>query len=134
MTVPGEQSIFTSRCLRVGMAATAAGATLRKAAGKAPALEVERAGKSVTFPIVTDDRAWRETTVEEALYVVLVDARGWLGAKLDDIPVATLDADGNEQAPLIKRDFSAELSRIAQLADVLGGDDALQTLYAAAEV
>ncbi len=134
MSVPDERMIFSSRCLRVAAAATAAGATLRKAAGRVPALEIERAGKRVTFPIVTDARGWRETSVEEALYVVLVDARGWAAAKLDDATLATLDPDEKAEAPLIKRDFSNEMSRIKELSDLLGGDDTLEKLYAAGDL
>jgi hypothetical protein len=130
-----ERAIFTSRCLRVAAAAAAAGATLRKAAGRAPALEVERSGKSVVFPIVTDDRAWRETSVEEALYAVIQDARGWADVKVDDGTVVTLDtATDQAEKQLIRRDVSIELDRVTRLADVLGGDDKLQTLYAAAEL
>jgi hypothetical protein len=134
MSVPTERMIFESRCLRVGAAARAAGATLRKAGGRAPALEIERSGKSVTVPIVTDERSWRETTVEEALYAVLVDARGWAGAKLDEATLAALVPDDESAVPLIKKDFSTEVERVKELTDVLGGDEVVQRLYAAAEL
>ncbi len=134
MSVPTERMIFESRCLRVGAAASAAGATLRKAEGRAPALEIERAGKSVTLPIVTDDVSWRATTVEEALYAVLVDARGWAAATLDDATVAALEPDERPAVPLIKQDISNELERVKAMTEVLGGDDVLQRLYAAAEL
>ena len=132
MSVSDDQSVFLSRCARVGAAATAAGATLRKADGKDPALEITRDGRSIVFPIVTDEVAWRKTSLEEALYAVLVDARGWAGATMDEAALAALDAAEKAQVPHIKSDLSTELGRVTALAEVLGGEDRLQELYTAA--
>ena len=136
MAGSNEREAFYARCLRVASAANAAGATLRKSEGRAkPALEVSGNGKSVEFPIVTDDRAWKETTVEEAFYVVLVDARGWSSAQVDDKSVATL-VDDTERAelPLIRKDLGEEIARIAVLADILGGRAKLEEIWATAEL
>ena len=135
MSVSDDQDVFLARCARVGSAAAACGATLRKADGKATtALVIERAGQSVTFPIVTDPVLWRATTVEEALLAVLVDARGWQGAHFDDVTLARLDAAEKSGVPAIKRDLSEELGRLTSLEDVLGGKEKLDTLFAAADL
>ncbi len=134
MSVSDEQDVFLARCARVGSAAAAAGAKLRKADGKATALVIERDGQSVTFPIVTDPVLWRATTVEEALLAVLVDARGWQGAHFDDVTLARLDAAEKSGVPAIKRDLSEELGRLASLESVLGGKDKLDALFAAADL
>ncbi len=134
MAVPSEQDAYLSRCLRVSAAATAAGLEMRKVE-KAHALEVSSPsqGKSVVFPIVTDDGAWKQTTVEEAFYVVLLDARGWANAKLDDVTVGSLDPTEKFGVPIMKRDIMDERSRIAQLSDMVGADK-LSELLALAEV
>ncbi len=135
MSVSDEQDVFLARCARVGSAAAAAGAKLRKADGKTTtALVIERDGQSVTFPIVTDPVLWRATTVEEALLAVLVDARGWQGAHFDDMTLARLDAAEKSGVPAIKRDLSEELGRLASLESVLGGKDKLDALFAAADL
>lgn len=135
MSVSDEQDVFLARCARVGSAAAAAGAKLRKADGKTTtALVIERDGQSVTFPIVTDPVLWRATTVEEALLAVLVDARGWQGAHFDDMTLARLDAAEKSGVPAIKRDLSEELGRLASLENVLGGKDKLDALFAAADL
>jgi hypothetical protein len=135
MSVSDEQDVFLARCARVGSAAAAAGAKLRKADGKTTtALVIERDGQSVTFPIVTDPVLWRATTVEEALLAVLVDARGWQGAHFDDMTLARLDAAEKSGVPAIKRDLSEELGRLESLENVLGGKDKLDALFAAADL
>ncbi len=127
-----DQSLFTARCARVGSAAAALGATLAKSDEFGPALDIGCGGNTVTFPIVTDPDTWKDTTVDEALYAVLVDARGWSAATFDEVTIAALDAAEQAELPTIKRDLSLELGRLEQLADVLGGDDKLETLYSAA--
>ena len=135
MSVSDEQDVFLARCARVGSAAAAAGAKLRKADGKTTtALVIERDGQSVTFPIVTDPVLWRAKTVEEALLAVLVDARGWQGAHFDDVTLARLDAAEKSGVPAIKRDLSEELGRLESLENVLGGKDKLDALFAAADL
>ncbi|GAC1530195.1 MAG: hypothetical protein NVS2B8_18190 [Vulcanimicrobiaceae bacterium] len=94
MAASNDRDAFYARCLRVTSVATAAGVTMRKSEGRGkPTLSVSGNGKTVEFPIVTDDRAWRETSVEEAFYVVLLDAREWSGAHVDEASIATLVDD-----------------------------------------
>ena len=132
MDLSDDRSVFLARCARVAVAAQTGGLVLRKIDAPGPILEIERAGKSVTFPIVTDERTWKETTPDEAFYAVLVDARGWESATFDDVALAAMDAAEQADLPTIKRDLSTELGRVDALADVLGGKDALRTLYNAA--
>ncbi len=101
---------------------------------KKPALDVSGNGKSVAFPIVTDARAWKETTVEEAFYVVLVDALGWSSANLDASSMATLVDDvEREELPLIRKDLGDAIARVAALAEVLGGRAKLEELWSMLE-
>ena len=72
--------LFKTTCVRVGEAARVSGLTLTKAP-KDHSLVISKDGKSVSFPIVTDDRDWRETTPEEALYAVILDTNAWVSAK-----------------------------------------------------
>jgi len=130
--VPNEQDVYIARCLRVTAAATADGVLMRKL-DKTHGLEVSARGKSVVFPIVTDDRMWKATTVEEAFYCVLIDARGWANASLEDVTISQLDATEKGEVALISRDLTAERLRIAQLSDVLGPDK-LAELYNLAEL
>jgi len=65
---------------------------------------------------------------------VLVDARGWSQARLDETSISALDPETQREAPLIKRDFASEMDRVKELVEVLGGDGQLQALYAAAGV
>lgn len=92
-------------------------------------IKVSGNGRSVEFPIVTDERTWRETSAEQAFYSVLVDARGWSAANVDETALATL-VDDVERAemPLIRKDLTEELSRISDLAEVAGGRAALEDL------
>jgi hypothetical protein len=136
MSVPSDRDVYASRCLRVAAAAGAAGLTMRKL--KQPALEVARGGKAVAFPIVTDARTWRDTSVEEAFYVVLVDARSWSMAS-ETISKASVVAsleDEVEKAeiPRVRQDLGDELERVKNLTEMLGGEDELNSLYATAEL
>jgi hypothetical protein len=129
-----ERDTYVARCLRVAQAAQAKGLTLKKL-GKTHAVEASNNGKTVTFPIVTDDRLWRETTVEEAFYSVLVDARGWEAADLGDTIVVSLTDDVEKaEVNLMKRDLADERGRMAQLTEMLGGPEALAALYATADL
>ena len=100
-----------------------------------PTLEISGNAKRVEFPIVTDERAWRETSVEEALYVVLLDAREWSGANVDDAQIATI-VDDVERAelPLIRKDLGEEFARVAILADIVGGRAKLEELWSTVEL
>ncbi len=125
--MPTVNEAFYARCLRVAAAATAVGATFRKSEGREkPALAVSGNGKTVTFPIVTDDRAWKQTSVEEAFYAVLLDAREWSSAHFDDVERSEL--------PLIRKDLGEEIARVAVLADILGGRAKLEEIWASVEL
>jgi hypothetical protein len=118
----------------VAAAARNKGLTLAKH-DKPPSIVVSRDAKSVSFPIVTDDRLWRETTVEEAFYSVLIDARSWASVDLTDAIVVSLpdDVEKNEVS-LIKHDQGVERERMATLTDMLGGESELAALYATADL
>jgi len=134
MNTSTERDTYVARCLRVAGAARAAGVTLTKH-DKDHVLEVSRDGASVRFPIVTDDRLWRETTVEEAFYAVLVDARGFAAADLSDaIVVPITDEVEKSEISLIKRDAADEKSRMDSLTAMLGGESQLAALYATADL
>jgi hypothetical protein len=135
MSVPSDRDVYVSRCLRVAAAAGAAGLTLRKL--KTPVVEVARNGKAVSFPIVTDERTWRDTTVEEAFYAALVDARSWSAASatLNNTTVlSSLDDTEKSQMPLVRKDLVDELERVKNLTELLGGEEKLNSLYATAEL
>lgn len=129
-----ERDTYVARCLRVASAAAAKGVSLKKLE-KTHAVEACRGGKSITFPIVTDDRLWRETSVEEAFYAVLLDARGWAAADVSDTIVVSLTDDVEKsEVSLLKRDLADERARTADLTDLLGGPDVLASLYATADL
>jgi hypothetical protein len=131
-----EREAFYARCLRVAASAATAGATMKKSGTRMrPTLEISGNGKLVEFPIVTDERAWRETSVEEALYVVLLDAREWSNAHLDEASIATI-VDDLERAelPLIRKDLEEEIARIAILADIVGGRANLEEMWSTVEL
>jgi hypothetical protein len=134
MNPPTERDTYVARCLRVAAAARTAGVDFKKH-DKPPTIEVSRASKSVSFPIITDDRLWRETTVEEAFYSVLVDARGWAGVDLSDAIVVEMPDDVEKsEVSLIKHDQDIERERMASLAELLGGEQTLTALYATADL
>jgi len=84
---------------------------------------------------VTDDRAWQKTSVEEAFYVVLLDAREWSGAHLDASSVATLvDERDNIDGPVIRKDLAEEIARVAVLAQIVGGRTKLEELWSTVEL
>jgi hypothetical protein len=134
MSASNDRDVFVARCLRVAAAARDQGVSLRKSDGS-PGIEVSRGGASVTFPIVTDARTWRETTVEEAFYAALVDARAWAGAHLDEVTVTAIsDDDEKAEVPLMRRDLDEERARTQQLTTILGGQTALDRLMAIADL
>jgi hypothetical protein len=76
--------------------------------------------------------------VEEAFYVVLVDARSWSMAS-ETISKASVVAsleDEVEKAeiPRVRQDLGDELERVKNLTEMLGGEDELNSLYATAEL
>ena len=134
MTSSSERDVYVARCLRVASVAQSKGVALKKL-DKSHAIEVSKNAKTVTFQIVTDDELWRQTTVEEAFYAVLLDARGWANADLSDaIVVALTDDVEKNEANVMKRDMADERERVAQLTDILGGPDELAALYATADL
>lgn len=136
MTPSTERDAFYARCLRVAAAAQSVGATLKKSGTRMrPTLEIRGNGKSVEFPIVTDERAWRETSVEEALYVVLLDAREWSHAQVDEASIATIvDEVERAEVPLLRKNLGEELARIAILADIVGGRAKLEEMWSTVEL
>ncbi len=124
---------FRTTCLRVGEAARTTGLTLSKAP-TGHALVISKDGKSVSFPIVSDDRDWRDTTPEEALYAVILDTNAWVSAKIDPDTLASLQNDVVQKAeiPLMDTDRKADIDRLRQLVDVAGGSDAVKRLWTAA--
>lgn len=136
MGPPSDRDVFAARCLRVASAANAKGMTLEKSSEPGShAVKISGNGRSVDFPIVTDERTWLETSVEQAFYSVLVDARGWSAAIVDDASLATLVDDvEREEVPLIRKDLSEELERISKLAEVAGGRTALEELLTSVEL
>jgi hypothetical protein len=134
MSSSTERDTYVARCLRVAAAARSNGLTLTKH-DKPPSIEVSRDATSVSFPIVTDDRLWRETTVEEAFYSVLIDARSWAGVDLSDSIVVSLPDDlEKSEVSLMKRDQGVERERMATLTQMLGGEEQLSALYATADL
>ncbi|GAC1348898.1 MAG: hypothetical protein NVSMB19_01320 [Vulcanimicrobiaceae bacterium] len=131
MTPPSARDAHDARCLRVASAANARGVTLAKSERRGErALVVSGHGRSVGFPIVTDERTWRETSVEQAFYSVLVDARGWSSANVDDASLATIADDvERDELPLIRTDLTEELARIGELAEIVGGRAELENLW-----
>jgi hypothetical protein len=124
MTVSSARDVYLAKCRLLYAAASAGGLSFQKV-DRPHALEVSGNGKSVVFPIVTDDRTWKQTTVEEAFYVVLLDAQGFSNASLDDLMVVSVQATEATEAtaqPLMKRDLIDERLRIAQLNDLVGPD------------
>jgi hypothetical protein len=125
--------LFRSTCIRVGEAARVSGLTLAKAP-TGHFLVISKDGRSVSFPIVTDDRDWRDTTPEEALYAVILDTNAWASAKTDPATLASLQADPTEKSeiPMIDTARNADLDRLRQLVGVIGSSEALKTLWTAA--
>jgi hypothetical protein len=124
---------FRTTCARVGEAARNAGLTLAKAP-TGHSLVISKDGKSVSFPIVTDDRDWRETSPEEALYAVILDTNAWASANTDPSMVASLQADAvqKSEVPLIDTDRKADLDRLRELISVAGDTTTVKTLWIAA--
>jgi hypothetical protein len=112
---------FKVRCQRVADAAHDAGLTLSKQP-HVFAVVVARDGKSIPFPIVSDERDWRETTAEEAFYCAVTDAFAWASARPGETGFATLDAIERSEVPQIKRDLDDQLSRVRELAAMVGVD------------
>jgi len=124
---------FQVRCAQVAAAVAEAGASVTKAP-KDFAVVVARDSESVTFPIVTDARDWRDTTPEEALYAALTDLFAWASARPGEEAFATLDATEKTAIPLIRRDLESDVERLRALARVLGGMDNVRRAWQAAGI
>lgn len=136
MAIVSDRDVFAARCLRVASVASAKGVSLEKSHARGKyALTISGNGHVVVFPIVTDERTWRETSVEQAFYSVLLDARGWSAAHVDNASRTTLVSDAAaDEMPLIQKDLSEELARIAELAETFGGRAALEDLLHSADL
>jgi hypothetical protein len=124
---------FQARCAQVAAIVTQSGATVSKAP-KEFAVVVARDGASVSFPIVTDERDWRETSAEEALFAALTDLYAWASAKPNETSFATLDAIEKGEVPFVSRDLSAELERLRAFAGLVGGIDTVRRAWRAAGI
>jgi hypothetical protein len=124
---------FIVRCQRVADAAHAAGLTLSKLP-HAFAVVVARDGKSIPFPIPSDERDWLETTAEEAFYCAVTDAFAWASARPGETSFATLDAIERSEVPQIQRDLEDQLKRVRELAVLVGGMDGMRRLWEAAGI
>ncbi len=133
MSETNSRKAYDARCASLANVAMSQGLALHKVAGKHE-LEVSRGTQRVVFPIVTDERDWRETTSEEAFYGVLIDAKSWRNVHVDDATEATLDVQERDEIPLVKQDESAEEARLRQLAEMLGGEAQLDALFALVEI
>jgi len=124
---------FQARCTQVAAIVGQSGASVVKAP-KDFAVVVARDGASVTFPIVTDARQWRETTPEEALFAALTDLFAWASAKPDESAWSSLDAVEKTGVPFIRRDLGAEMDRLHALARIVGGMDVVRRAWQAAGI
>ena len=124
---------FLARCQRAAAVVRDAGVALSKAP-REHAIVLTRNGASVSFPIVTDDRVWRETTPEEALYAAVADAFAWASANVSDTSFATLDALEHMAVPKIKSDYDGEIQKVHALAEIMGGMDVVRKLWEAAGI
>lgn len=135
MAPPTDRDVYAARCLRVAAAAHARGVVLSKSARRGDrALVAAGNGTKAEFAIVTDERTWRETTVEQAFYSVLLDARGWSAANVDDASLARLVDDGERATPPIRKDLGEERARVDRLAALLGGRTHLEELWQSVEL
>ena len=122
---------FQTRCAQVAAVFEQSGARVTKAPREMAVVVSGNAGTSVSFPIVSDERDWRETTPEEALYAALTDLHAWTTANLDDATLATLDATEKTEVPLMQRDLADEAERLRVLAQVVGGMDVVRHAWQA---
>lgn len=126
-----ERTTFIARATAVAAAAQRLGVTLSKSP-RAFELIAEAGGNRITFPVVSDARDWRETTAEEAFYVMLLDAHEWALARLDDSMLTTIPLGERDQVPAMRREEASALQRLQALATLLGGEDHLADLFNAA--
>ncbi len=124
---------FLARCERAAVVARDAGVTLSKAA-RDHAIILSRNGSSVSFPIVTDEREWRETTPEEALYAAVADAFAWATADVSDAAFTTLDGVERTEISKIKSGYDGEIQKVHALAQIMGGIDVVRRLWEAAGI
>ena len=110
-----EAGIFVESCRALADAARACGAQLRKLPEHAVLIEVR--GESVAFPVASDDRDWALTSPEEAFYAAMLDAEAF----------ATIAPE----AEPAQAEHEGALRRVAALANLLGGDAALESVLSA---
>ncbi|MBC5810224.1 MAG: hypothetical protein GIW95_05115 [Candidatus Eremiobacteraeota bacterium] len=124
---------YAARCERVAAVAHDAGMTIAKVPA-AFAVVASCNGSSVSFPIVSDERDWRETTAQEAFFCAVTDAFAWAAARPGETAFATLDAIESSEIPQIKRDLEQQLGRIRSLISLMGGQDGVRRLWVAAGI
>ena len=128
---PTEQENFIARCTAAAGAARAAGVSYAKVPGQCAIAVSGNGGAASVFPIVTDLRTWRETSPEEAFFVVLGDVYAWAAARVDDAKLSRL---GHDSATLgeLRRESDEQLANLRALAAHAGGLAGLKSLWAAA--
>ena len=117
-----EAGMFDANCRALAQAARACGAELRKLPEHAVAIDVR--GKSVTFPVASDDRDWELTTPEEAFYAAMLDAEAFASATPDDARPDRATPD-EATAKQLHADRDGATERLSILAGMLGGNAAL---------
>jgi hypothetical protein len=122
-----DRSQFEATCFRVAQAARNAGVTLEKAP-KSHELIVARAGREQRFPIVSDPRDWKRTSVEEAFFAVVNDSLAWVAARPDAFTDRS-DPAAVPELPMVAAQRSDHLVRVKVLAELLGGESQLRNLW-----
>lgn len=127
-----ERDQFLLHCEAAAAAARSAGMSFGKVPGYC-AIEVRGHGSEASaFPIVSDERTWRETSAEEAFYGMLCDVYAWAVARVDDAKLARLAKDEDALArEEIRREVGEQLVHLRALAAHAGGIDALKDVWAA---
>ncbi|MGP6156229.1 MAG: hypothetical protein ACLPYS_01605 [Vulcanimicrobiaceae bacterium] len=128
---PTEQEDFQTRCAAAAQAAHSAGVSYAKVPNQFAIAVTGKGAAPSTFPIVTDKATWRETTPDEAFFVVLGDVYAWVVARLDDAKLKALE---NNTVVLkeIDRESREQLANLRALVVHAGSGDALKTMWAAA--
>lgn len=128
---PTDRDDFLTRCGAAAGAARSAGVSYVKVPGQFAISVSGHGGSASTFPIVTDKETWRETTPDEAFFVVLGDVYAWVVARLDETKLKVLE---NDAAALkeIRRESGEQLANLRALVAHAGGEDALKALWSAA--
>ncbi len=122
--------MFMSRCGQTAVAARSAGITYAKVANYCAIAVSGNGGGATIFPVVTDVDSWKQTTPDEAFFVVLGDVYAWAASRLDDAKL--LKVEDESAAGEIRREFGEQQSKLQALIAHAGGLPGLRTLWAAA--